>query len=54
MRVIKNTMYVTEPKAYLALDGENIIVLRDEEETLRYPLHLIRGDIDAYPPLLWK
>lgn len=59
MRVIKNTMYVTEPKAYLALDGENIIVLRDEEETLRYPLHLIQSIVvfcysGASPALMGK
>jgi CRISPR-associated protein Cas1 len=34
-----NTLYVTTPEAYLSLDGENVVVLRDNETLLRVPLH---------------
>lgn len=43
MRVLQNTLYVTSPDAYLALDGENIVVLREEAETARVPLHNLEG-----------
>ena len=43
MRKLLNTLYVTIPDAYLALDGENVViyVTEDEkrEEKGRYPLH---------------
>lgn len=45
MRKLLNTLYVTSPGSYLSLDGENIVVLRDEEQILRLPLHNIEGVI---------
>lgn len=43
MRILQNTLYVTSPEAYLALDGENILVLKDEREAARVPLHNLEG-----------
>ena len=39
MRRLLNTLFVTSEDAYLALDGENIVVRRDREELGRFPLH---------------
>ncbi len=39
MRRLLNTLFVTSEDAYLTLDGENIVVRRDKEETARFPLH---------------
>lgn len=43
MRKLMNTLYVTTPESYLALDGENIVVLKDDEQKLRVPLHNLEG-----------
>lgn len=43
MRKLLNTLYVTTPETYLALDGENVVVLIGEEEKLRLPLHTIES-----------
>jgi CRISPR-associated protein Cas1 len=34
---------VTSPEAYLSLDGENVVVLREKETLLRVPLHNLEG-----------
>ena len=39
MRKLLNTLYITTPDKYLSLDGENIVVLQDEEKLARFPLH---------------
>ena len=39
MKKLGNVLYVTKPEAYLTLDGENIVVKKDEATTLRLPLH---------------
>lgn len=39
MKKLLNTLYVTSPDSYLALDGENIVVLDKEKEVGRVPLH---------------
>lgn len=39
MRILKNTLFVTNPGAYLSLDGENIVVQRESSEVGRIPLH---------------
>jgi CRISPR-associated protein Cas1 len=39
MRILLNTLYVTTPEAYLSLDGENVVVLKDDERLMRVPLH---------------
>ncbi|MFT9494215.1 type I-C CRISPR-associated endonuclease Cas1c [Anaerosolibacter sp.] len=43
MRRLLNTLYVTSPNTYLSLDGENIVILKDEIEVSRIPLHNIEG-----------
>ncbi len=39
MKKLLNTLYVTSENSYLALDGENIVVLEDKQEIGRLPLH---------------
>ena len=43
MRKLLNTLYVTTPETYLALDGENVVVLLGDEVKLRLPLHTIES-----------
>jgi len=43
LRKLLNTLFVTTPDAYLSLDGENVVVLRDKESLLRVPLHNLEG-----------
>lgn len=43
MRHLLNTLYVFTEDAYLALDGENIVVKRSEEELGRVPLHTLEA-----------
>jgi CRISPR-associated protein Cas1 len=43
MKRLLNTLYVTMPDTYLSLDGENVVVRRDEDELLRVPLHNLEG-----------
>ena len=59
MKKLLNTLYVTSPDSYLALDGENVVVRVDNTELGRMPLHLIDGIvafgyIGASPALLGK
>lgn len=39
MKKLGNTLYVTTPEAYLALDGENVVVRKEEKASMRLPLH---------------
>ncbi len=43
MKKLLNTLYVTSENSYLALDGENIVVLDDKTEVGRLPLHNLEG-----------
>lgn len=43
MRKLMNILYVTSPDAYLSLDGENVVVLMEEKEKIRIPLHNLEG-----------
>ena len=43
MRILGNTLYVTSPDAYLALDGENVVIEKSDEEARRVPLHNLDG-----------
>ena len=43
MRKLLNTLYITLPEAYLALEGETITVLADGETRMRVPLHNLEG-----------
>ncbi|GHV26044.1 CRISPR-associated endonuclease Cas1 [Clostridia bacterium] len=39
MKQLLNTLYVTTPESYLALDGENVLIMQGEETLRRVPLH---------------
>jgi CRISP-associated protein Cas1 len=39
MKHLGNVLYITSPEAYLTLDGENIVIKKDEKQTTRLPLH---------------
>lgn len=43
MRKLLNTLYVTSPSTYLSLDGENIVILKEDQEVARIPLHNLEG-----------
>lgn len=43
MRKLLNTLYVTTPESYLAREGENILIRRDEEIVFRVPVHNIEA-----------
>lgn len=43
MKKLLNTLYVTSEDSYLALDGENIVVLNGKTEIGRLPLHNLEG-----------
>lgn len=39
MKKLLNVLYVTVPDTYLSLDGENIVIKKDEDVAMRLPLH---------------
>lgn len=43
MRKMLNTLYVTSPDAFLARDGENLVVRINEKEVFRTPIHYLEG-----------
>lgn len=43
MRKLLNTLFVINEDAYLTLDGENLVVTRNKQETHRYVLHTLEG-----------
>lgn len=43
MRHLLNTLYVTIPDAYLACDGENVLVKVNDEIRFRVPIHNLEG-----------
>ena len=43
MRKLLNTLYITTPDAYLSLDGETVVVLKEDTKLLRVPLHNLEG-----------
>ncbi|MEC0230015.1 type I-C CRISPR-associated endonuclease Cas1c [Paenibacillus alba] len=45
MKKLLNTLYITQPDVYLSLDGDNIVVLKDEEKLGRLPLHNLEAII---------
>lgn len=59
MKKILNTLYVTSPDAYLALDGENVVVYSEDKLKGRLPLHTLDsivtfGYTGASPALMGK
>lgn len=45
MKRLLNTLYVTSGNKYLSLDGENIVVLEEQKEIGRVPLHNLQSII---------
>jgi CRISP-associated protein Cas1 len=45
MKKLANTLYITNPKAYLSLEGETIVIKKEEESNTRLPLHNIENII---------
>ncbi|NLX90938.1 MAG: type I-C CRISPR-associated endonuclease Cas1 [Firmicutes bacterium] len=43
MRKMLNTLYVTNPDAFLARDGENLVVRINEKEVFRTPIHYLES-----------
>jgi CRISPR-associated protein Cas1 len=43
VRKLLNVLYVTTPDAYLSLDGENVVVRKDDADLRRLPLHNLEG-----------
>lgn len=43
MRKLLNVLYVTTPDSYLARDGQNVLVLVDNETKFRVPVHNLEG-----------
>lgn len=43
MKKLLNTLYVTQPDVYLSLDGDNVVVLREQEQLGRMPLHNLQS-----------
>lgn len=43
MKKLLNTLYITSTNRYLSLDGENVVVLEEQEEIGRVPLHNLEG-----------
>lgn len=39
MKQLANVLYITTPEAYLSLDGENVVIKKDEHSSTRLPLH---------------
>ncbi|MGY3779476.1 type I-C CRISPR-associated endonuclease Cas1c [Isobaculum melis] len=59
MRKLLNTLFVTTPDTYLALDGENIVVKKEDTKLGRVPLHNLEGIVTtgylgASPALMRK
>ena len=58
MRKMLNTLFITSEDAYLALENENVVVLRGEEKMGQYPLTIPYWPTDkrstesgsGYPP----
>ncbi|GAF14196.1 CRISPR-associated protein Cas1 [Bacillus sp. JCM 19046] len=45
MRKLLNTLFVTQPDVYLSLDGDNIVLLKEEQRLGRVPLHNVESII---------
>ncbi|WP_449240942.1 type I-C CRISPR-associated endonuclease Cas1c [Desulfoscipio gibsoniae] len=45
MKKLLNTLYVTQPDAHLSLDGDNILLLKEQKKLGRLPLHNLESII---------
>lgn len=37
MKKLLNTLYITTPKSYLSLDGENVVITKEDKTVKRVP-----------------
>lgn len=50
MKKLENVLYVTTPSAYLSLDGETVVIKKDETTSMRLPLHNLENIVCfSYP-----
>ena len=59
MKKLLNTLYVTTPDVYLALDGENVVVKKEDRVAMRIPIHNVEAIVafnyvGASPALMRK
>ncbi len=57
MKKLLNVLFVTAPDAFLALDGENVVIKKNDDVALRVPLHNLEnivcfGHSGASPALM--
>jgi len=45
MKRLDNVLYITTPEAYLSLDGQNIMVQKNDQTSMRLPLHNLENII---------
>ena len=43
MRQLLNTLFVLSEDAYLSVNGENVVISREQMEVARFPLHTLEG-----------
>ena len=41
MRQLLNTLFVLSEDAYLSVNGENVVISREQKEVARFPLHTL-------------
>ena len=50
MKKLENVLYVTIPEAFFSLDGENVVVKKEEKVSMRLPLHNLENIVCfSYP-----
>lgn len=42
MKKLQNVLYVTTPESYLSLEGETVVITKDDDTSMRLPLHNLR------------
>lgn len=57
MRKLLNTLFVLTPENYLSVEGETVVVKRDQSKVAQFPLHTLEGILsftyaDASPALM--
>lgn len=45
MRKLLNTLFILSEETYLSLDGENIVILAENSEKRRFPLHMLENNM---------
>ena len=42
MKKLQNVLYVTSPEAFLSLEGETVVIKKDDDKSMRLPLHNLK------------